>query len=97
MFVMKVHSTDMGDIVAACDSRLIGEIIEQDGFVLDLSGSFYDGEESSGEEILEAIEGCHSATIVGNSIAGFLIEEGVLDKDNVKTIASTSYAMIFRI
>ncbi|MFB6265838.1 MAG: hypothetical protein ABEI07_02010 [Candidatus Nanohaloarchaea archaeon] len=47
MFQLKIHDTDKGKVVAACDSGMIGDIHEEDGVRIEVREDFYRGEEDA--------------------------------------------------
>ena len=54
MFV-KIHKT-YRDIIAICDSELIGKTFEEGKFQLDVKESFYKGEKVSEEKAVEIMQ-----------------------------------------
>lgn len=64
---MKVHHTPEGGIVAICDAALIGKILAEGKWRLDLSAhaSFYQGKKVSKSEAVRVLSLASSANIVG--------------------------------
>lgn len=53
--IVKIHEA-YRNVVAICDSDLLGKKLEEGNLQLDLSGNFFKGEEKTDEEVLEIIE-----------------------------------------
>ncbi|MEM2137494.1 MAG: DUF424 family protein [Candidatus Anstonellaceae archaeon] len=64
---LKVHHTPMGSIVALCDAELIGRVLVNKKYRLDLRGhaSFYQGKLVGKEEAVAALTGAENVNIVG--------------------------------
>ena len=86
------------NIVAICDSDLIGKKFEQDKFQLDIKESFYKGDEKTKEEALEIIkkERTEDSTfnIVGKESTKTAIEAGVISKEGLGYIKGIPFALI---
>ncbi len=90
--VVKVHKKENKTIVAVCDSSLLGTKIEEKPFVLDLSSSFYQGEEQEEKTIGDLIRNADNINLVGEQAVKLGIEEGVIEKEQVKKIQGIPYA-----
>ncbi len=86
------------DVVAVCDSSLLGKRFEEGKFQLDIKESFYKGEEVSGEEAIETMKSMlkEDATfnIVGNEAVNAAITAGIIPKDAVGKIQGIPFALI---
>lgn len=93
--ITKVHKTPDGrKIVAVCDNDLIGKKFEEKNLQLDLSSSFYNGEEKSEEEIIELIKGSYIVNIVGEKSINLAVKLGIVDKKNVIKIKKIPHAQV---
>lgn len=91
--IVKIHKTPDGrKIVAICDNSLIGKRFEEKNLQLDLSSSFYKGEEISEEGISELIRGSCVINIVGEKSVGLMIKLGIVDKKNIIKIKNIPHA-----
>lgn len=82
--IVKVHKTQDGrKIVAICDNDLIGKKFGEGNLQLDLSSSFYRGEEMSEEGIIRLIESSYIVNIVGEKSIKLAIKWGIVDKGNI--------------
>jgi len=90
------------DIVAICDSELLGKKFEQEVgkviYQLDLKESFYGGEEKTPEEVIEIINDMtrEDATfnIVGEESVNAAVKAGIVREEAIKKIANIPFALI---
>lgn len=91
--IIKVHKTiDGRKIVAICDNELIGKKFEEGKLQLDLSSSFYNGEEKSEDDIIELIRGSYIVNIVGEKGISLALKLGIVDKKNIIKIKNIPHA-----
>jgi len=85
-------------VVAICDKELIGKRFEQGKFQLDIKENFYKGEKKTSEQVRVIIESmkAEDATfnITGKKAVETAIEMGLINSNNVKTIANIPYALV---
>lgn len=86
------------DIVAICDSELLGKRFEQDEFQLDIKESFYKGEEKTKSEVLDIIKkmAIEDATfnIVGREAIDTALEAGIISQEGIKEIQGVPFALV---
>jgi len=86
------------DIVAICDSDLLGKKFEEGKFQLDIKESFFKGTESSEEKIIEIIQNMskNDATfnIVGKKSINTALKAGIISKEGIKKIKGIPFAMV---
>ena len=108
MFVKIIRS--YRDIVAICDSELIGKVfVSQEGddlgessaggkFQLDVKESFFKGKKVSEEELKKIIWNMSGEdaifNIVGNKSVGVALETGIISEEGVKKIQGIKFAMV---
>jgi len=94
---LKIHKS-YREVVAICDSELIGKYFEKGEFQLDVKESFYKGEEISEEKVKEIIKkmSVEDATfnIVGEKSINCAIDCGVISKDGIKKIQGVPFALV---
>lgn len=92
------HIKSYRDIIAICDTYLLGKKFEEDKFQLDVKESFFKGDEKSKEETLEIIKDMkkEDATfnIVGKEAIQTAIEAGVITKEGIKEIQGIPFALV---
>lgn len=91
--IIKVHKSQDNKIVAAvCDSELKGKKFEEGKHQLDLTSSFFAGEEKEDLIVGDTIRNADSVNLVGEKSVQIGIQEGVIEKEHVKKIAGIPYA-----
>ena len=96
---MKIHQRDGEKIVAACDKKLIGIILDDGKYYLDLDNhaSFYKGEICSEEELEQALTKFSSANLVGEKAVGVAIRKNLVSKNDVPLIKNFPFIQLYRI
>lgn len=92
MMLVKLHKKDGRAIIAVCDKQLVGQLIEENGKQLDLTGDFYKGEERSAEEIGDLIRNSDGVNLVGEEAVALGLQEGVIEKENILTVKGIPHA-----
>jgi hypothetical protein len=96
MFVKIIKS--YRDIVAICDSELLGKNFEEGNFQLDVKESFFKGEKMSEEEVLEIIEGmsAEDATfnIVGERAVSVALKSGIISEEGIRKIQGIPVGLV---
>ncbi len=80
-------------VVTICDSELFGEKLEEGDLKLEVDRSFYEGDEVSVEECLEALREATIANMVG-SIVKHAVEEGYIESEHVLEIDGVRHAQM---
>ena len=95
--LIKIHKT-YRDVVAICDSNLIGKKFEQDKFQLDVKESFYKGEETTSEKAIELMqklsEQDSTFNIVGKNSVNTALKAGIISEKGIKKIQGIPFALI---
>lgn len=96
MFVRIIKS--YRDVVAICDSDILGEKFEEGQFQIDVKEGFYKGEERDEDETKEIIlkMAMEDATfnIVGEKSVNLAISTGIITREGIKTIQGIPFAMV---
>jgi hypothetical protein len=91
--IAKVHKTlDGRKIVTLCDKNLLGKKYLDKNFQLDLTSSFYKGEEKSEQEIAYLIKKAYIVNIVGKESINFCLKLKLIDKRNLLYIKNIPHA-----
>lgn len=80
-------------VVSVCDSELFGKKLKEGNLSLEVDREFYEGEEASVEECLEALENATIANLVG-SIIEHAIEADYINPDRVLEIENVPHAQM---
>lgn len=96
MFI-KIHGS-YRDVVAICDSELIGKKFEQGKTQLDVKEDFFKGEEKSEREIFEIMKDLEKEdaifNIVGEKAVNTALEAGIITKDGIKEVSGIPFALV---
>ena len=86
------------DVVAICDSELLGKYFEEGKFQLDVKESFFKGKEMSEKETISIMRdmAMEDATfnIIGEKSISAALKAGIIDKNSVGKIAGIPFALI---
>ena len=86
------------DVVAICDSDLLGKRFEQGKFQLDVKESFFKGEETDEEKAIEIMKDMskEDATfnIVGKKSINIALKAGIIEKDGIGKIQEIPFALV---
>ena len=95
--LLKIHKT-YRDVVAICDSDIIGKKFEEGKFQLDVKESFFNGEETSEEDVMKIIQKMskEDATfnIVGEKSVETALKAGIIFEDGIKKIKGVPFALV---
>ena len=95
MFVRIIKS--YRDVVAICDSELLGKKFEEGQFQLDVKEGFYKGEEMNEEQVSDTLlkMAMEDAifNIVGEKSVALAVEAEVVSEEGIKTIQGIPFAM----
>ena len=86
------------DIVAICDSDLIGKRFEEGDFQIEVKESFFKGEETPHEKVLELLYDMskEDATfnIIGKNSVGCALKAGIIKKEGITEVAKVPFAIV---
>ncbi len=83
-------------MVDICDLALIGNKLEQDGLVINLTKEYFQQEVIESGHATELLKKCAIANLVGNAIVGQALEMGMAKEASVKRISGVPFLMIFK-
>ncbi len=95
--LVKIHKS-YRDIVAICDSELLGRRFEEGERVLDVKEGFFGGEEV-GEDWLEGLilkfsKEDATFNIVGEKSIQTALKTGIINKEGIKTVQGIPFALV---
>lgn len=97
MILIKIHQT-YRDVIAICDSDLLGKKFEQGNLQLDIKESFYKGKEKTRQEIIQIMKDLSredsTFNIVGEDSIKCALEAGIISKDGIKKIQGIPFALV---
>ena len=96
MFV-KTHKS-YRDIIAICDSGLIGKRFEEGIMQLEISENFFKGEEKTEKEVLEimryALSDDATFNIAGKESVNTALKAGIIAKEGIRTVQGVPFALV---
>jgi len=85
------------DVVAVCDANLLGKKFEEGKFQLDVKESFFNGEKTSEEEVINIMKQMSvedsTFNIIGKKSIDAAVKAGIISKDGVKKIQGIPFAL----
>jgi len=99
LMYMKVHDTQKGRIVAACDRELLGSVLDDGRAYLDLAAyrGFYAGSLVGAEELRRALASFSSANLVGKRAVAVALDMELAKKRDVMYINKTPHIQLYNI
>ena len=96
---LKIHQTQKGKIVAACDKELLGSVLDDGNayFDLDRYRGFYAGEPAGEEQLRAALRAFSSANLVGERAVGVALKMALAGKKDVMYINKTPHIQLYNL
>lgn len=96
MFSVKLYIKETEVLLAACDSRLLGETLRSDGVRLTVSKTFYHNDTVDEKELMRMMSEATSMNLVGNATVGVARKLGLVSEKGAMTIGGEEHAQIVR-
>jgi hypothetical protein len=93
-FIVKKHVSSRKILLAVCDSSIIGKKYEEGKMQLDLSSSFYKGENKTEGELIDLIKKTYIINAAGKKSVDFLVKNGFADSSAVIKISGIPHIQI---
>ncbi len=101
MFYMylKIHTHENKKIVACCDKELIGKIIENEKYSINLisHSSFYKGNLCTEKELENALKNFDSANLIGKKSVGVALSKKLVLEEEVVYINNFPFIQIYKV
>jgi len=95
MLSIKVHRNPSTTMVAVADMELVGKRFKEGKKILDISVSFYGGDEVPEDNLGSFLETAEMGLLAGERSVGLGIELGYLDREATLTIDGIPYGQFF--
>ena len=86
------------DVVAVCDANLLGKKFEEGKFQLDVKESFFKGEKTSEEDVINIMKQMSmedsTFNIIGEKSVNAAVKAGIISKEGIKEIQGIPFALI---
>lgn len=96
-YTATIRETEKGVLVAAADRAIIGNRYEEDGVTLHVREGFYGGKDIGLDALVDVLDRCFTANLVGNELIPALIDAGAVAADEVKLVDGMRHAQLFRL
>lgn len=95
--LVKIHKS-YRDVVAVCDSELLGKYFEQGDRILDIRETFYSGEEIEEKNLVDLMKTLsrEDATfnIAGKESVNCALKAGIISKEGVLKVQGVPFALV---
>lgn len=95
MIYLKINKTEQNEIIAVCDSDLMGKKFSENGLNLDINEIFYKGDIIDEKEIIKILKKSRNINIVGKESIKLAVKAGIINKENIIKIKNIPHAMVF--
>jgi len=94
---VKVHNTEKGAIIAACDVELLGKKLKHGEAIVEIRECFYFDRHIDSEELAGLVEGCMTANIIGKKAVEAYCKANLESKGNVISVGGVPHLIVFRL
>ena len=95
--LLRERETPKGLLVSVCDPDCLGETYRDGPITLEVTASFYGGEEATeadADEVVDSLRRSDVANLVGERSVGVAIDAGLVDPDAVLEFEATRHAQL---
>lgn len=97
MVLVKIIKT-YRDVIAICDSDLLGKKFEQGKFQLDVKESFFKGDETNQEKAIEIMQNMEKEdatfNIIGKESIEIALKAGIIKQEGIGKIQGIPFALV---
>lgn len=97
LIAVKVHKTESGAVVGACDASLLGKKFKEGSLKLEVTKEFYFERHTTAEELADLLEDCMAANLVGEKSVGAYCEKNPDAKASVMKIKGVPHLQVFKL
>jgi len=95
--IAKKHFIQGRLLLAICDSDIKGKIFEDNERILDLSSSYYDGEEMSAEKAETLLQNAETIHAVGEKCVEILIKKKLAAKHKILKVKNIPHVHVYKL
>jgi len=96
MIRVKIYRQGDDILLGACDEHLLGKKFEDGKFQLNVSETFYGGQQVSEEVLRKYLQEATIANLVGDKTVACAVKEGLVDADCILRIKGVPHAQMVR-
>ncbi|MFP4232789.1 MAG: DUF424 domain-containing protein [Candidatus Aenigmatarchaeota archaeon] len=97
MFYHSFTKREGQKVLAVCDKKLLGKVLEDEERSFEVKESFYGDETIDDKELLKKAEDSTIINAIGSDVVSLLIQNGFFEKDKVLKIDGVEHAQMARI
>ncbi|AJF62509.1 MAG: hypothetical protein QT11_C0001G0360 [archaeon GW2011_AR20] len=97
MIYLKINKTEQNEIIALCDSNLIGKSFSEKDLNLDVNERFYKGDVLDEDKIVKILMNARNINIVGEEAMRLAVKHNIVEKENIIKIKNIPHSIIFEI
>ena len=97
MIYLKINKTEQNEIIALCDSNLIGKSFSEKDLNLDVNERFYKGDVLDEDKIVKILMNSRNINIVGEEAMRLAVKHNIVEKENIIKIKNIPHSIIFEI
>lgn len=96
-FYVGIHDNTSGRVVAICDSDLLGQILEDENYKIEISKTFYGGELMGEEQVVLLLKKERNLNIVGKNIVELCLELGIITQEHILLVNNTPHMQLIEL
>ncbi|MDN5366700.1 MAG: uncharacterized protein PWQ11_111 [Candidatus Diapherotrites archaeon] len=96
-FRFKLYRTPEATVLAVCDSELLGRVFREGEVVLNVSRSYYGGEEADAGRLRELLAEADIVSLVGEGCISVAVDMGLAEWRFVKRVEGVPHLNVYRL
>ncbi len=97
MILVKIHENKGSEIIAVCDSDLLGKKFTEGKLHIDVNENFYKGKEMPRKSIIRILKACKNANIVGKESMKLALENSIIEETSIIRIKGVPIALLVKL
>ena len=93
-FYMNVRKFQQETVVAICDADLIGLVLKEGRFKLEITKKFYGDKQATLKDCIEVLKNTVNANLVGKKIVAQAVKMGLVHEESILYINKVPHALI---
>ena len=94
MILVKIHEDRGREVIAVCDSDLIGKGFNEGKLHIEITENFFKGKEMQKDILIKMLKSCSNLNIVGKESIKLALEAKVIEKESVIKIKGIPISMV---
>jgi len=94
MILVKIHEDRGREVIAVCDSDLIGKEFNEGKLHIEITENFFKGKEMQKEDIIRILKSCSNLNVVGKESIKLALDNKIIEKESVIKIKGIPISMV---